>query len=99
MAKIDGPDILKTIESEVVKLGGGVKQGLICKQELVEAQEIRVSIRPPYFLGSIEMFTLRNLEPGDYHLMLVAVPRNTEDESCEQDRMANLMEGRERDGS
>jgi hypothetical protein len=76
MSKSDGPDIFNRIESEVIKLGGGIKKGVISKRELEEAQEIRVSIRPPYFLGSIEMFTLRNLEPGDYHLMLVAVPRN-----------------------
>lgn len=78
MAKIDGPEILKNIESEIVKLGGGVKQGVISKKELEEAHEIRVSIRPPLFLGSIEMFTLRDLKPDDYHLMLVAVPRNKE---------------------
>ena len=76
MAITDSPEILKKIESEVIKLGGGVKKGVISKRELEEAQEIRVSIRPPYFLGSVEMFTLRNLEPEDYHLMLVAVPRN-----------------------
>jgi hypothetical protein len=67
------------IEAEVKQMGGGVKKGLICKQELEEAHEIRVSIRPPYFLGSIEMFTLRKLVPADYQLMLVAVPRNREE--------------------
>lgn len=81
MVKIDDAEIFKVIESEVTRLGGGVKQGVISRQELEEAQEIRVSIRPPYFLGSIEMFTLRNLDPGDYHLMLVAVPRNKKDDS------------------
>lgn len=78
MGKGDGPDLFNMIESAVTKLGGGIKKGVISKKELEEAQEIRVSIRPPYFLGSIEMFTLRNLQPGDYHLMLVAVPRNKE---------------------
>lgn len=68
--------ILELIETEVSKFGGGVKRGLISKKELEEAQEIRVSIRPPHFLGSIEMFTLRQLPPADYHLMLVAIPRN-----------------------
>lgn len=67
---------LEELEARVLKLGGGLKKGLICKQELEEAEEIRVSIRPPRFLGSIEMFTLRNLDPADYHLVLIAVPRN-----------------------
>ncbi len=64
------------LEAEIARMGGGAKRGLICRRELEEAQEIRVSIRPPKFLGSIELFTLRNLGPGDYHLMLVAIPRN-----------------------
>ena len=68
--------ILEYIEAEVYRLGGGAKRGLISQKELEEAQEIRVSIRPPHFLGSIEMCTLRNLVPADYHLMLVAIPRN-----------------------
>ena len=70
--------ILKHIETEIIRLGGGATRGLISKKELEEAQEIRVSIRPPHFLGSIEMFTLRKLDPADYHLMLVAIPRNQE---------------------
>jgi len=68
--------IVKHIETEVATLGGGAKRGLISKKEMEDAREIRVSIRPPNFLGSIEMFTLRNLAPADYHLMLLAVPRN-----------------------
>jgi hypothetical protein len=79
MAITDKPEIIKQIEAEVIKHGGGVKQGVICKRELEEAQEIRVSIRPPLFLGSIEMFTLRNLKPDDYHLMLIAIPRNQDE--------------------
>ena len=75
MSDAENDKILDRIESEVIRMGGGAKRGVICKRELEEAQEIRVSIRPPTFLGSIEMFTLRNLEPGDYHLMLVAIPR------------------------
>jgi hypothetical protein len=67
---------LEQLETEITQMGGGVKRGLICRRELEEAQEIRVSIRPPRFLGSIELFTLRNLGPADYHLMLVAIPRN-----------------------
>ena len=39
--------ILEKIEAEVSKLGGGAKRGLTSKKELEEAQEIRVSIRPP----------------------------------------------------
>lgn len=73
---MDNHKFFEQLEAEVTRMGGGVKKGLICKRELEEAQEIRVSIRPPKFLGSIELFTLRNLGPGDYHLMLVAIPRN-----------------------
>ena len=73
---MDNHKFLEHLEAEVTRMGGGVKKGLICRRELEEAQEIRVSIRPPKFLGSIELFTLRNLGPGDYHLMLVAIPRN-----------------------
>ena len=73
---VDNQKILERIETDVIQMGGGAKRGVICKRELEEAEEIRVSIRPPKFLGSIEMFTLRNLEPGDYHLMLIAIPRN-----------------------
>ena len=56
-------------------MGGGIERGTICKKELEEAGEIRVSIRPPKFLGSTELFTLRHLEPADYHLILIAIPR------------------------
>ena len=73
---MDNLKILERIESDIMQMGGGAKRGVICKRELEEAEEIRVSIRPPKFLGSIEMFTLRNLVPDDYHLMLIAVPRN-----------------------
>lgn len=73
---MDNNEFLEQLEAEVARMGGGVKRGLICKRELEEAQEIRVSIRPPRFLGSIELFTLRNLGLADYHLMLVAIPRN-----------------------
>ena len=76
MTETEKEEILNQMESQVIELGGGAKRGVISKRELEEAQEIRVSIRPPYFLGSIEMFTLRKLVPGDYHLMLVAIPRN-----------------------
>lgn len=69
------PEFFNKIEAEAIRKGGGVKQGVISKKEIEEAEEIRVSIRPPLFLGSIEMFTLRNLKPEDYHLMLVAIPR------------------------
>jgi len=73
---MDNHKFLEQLEAEVTRMGGGVKKGLICRSELEEAQEIRVSIRPPRFLGSIELFTLRNLGPGDYHLVLLAIPRN-----------------------
>ena len=76
MPDVENPKLLEQIEAEIIQMGGGTKRGLICKRELEEAQEIRVSIRPPKFLGSIELFTLRHLEPADYHLMLIAIPRN-----------------------
>ena len=75
MLNTQNEKLLKQIESEVIRMGGGVKRGTICKRELEEAQEIRVSIRPPKFLGSTELFTLRHLEPADYHLVLLAIPR------------------------
>ncbi len=68
--------LFETIESEVVRLGGGVKKGVISRKELEAAQEIRVSIRPTTHIGSTELFTLRKLAPGEYHLMLIAVPRH-----------------------
>ena len=73
---MENQKLFKQIESEVVGMGGGVKRGTICKKELEEAGEIRVSIRPAKFLGSTELFTLRHLEPADYRLMLIAIPRN-----------------------
>jgi len=76
MADIEKPQLFQQIEAEVTPMGGGVKRGVICKRELEEAHEIRVSIRLPRHIGSTELFTLRNLVPGDYHLMLVAIPRN-----------------------
>ena len=36
--------------------------------------EIRVSLRSSRF-PSIELFTLRNVKPADYQLVLVAIPR------------------------
>lgn len=75
---MDFEKLLDHIESEVARCGGGAKRGSITKRELEAAQEIRVSIRPTTHIGSTELFTLRKLEPGDYHLVLVAVPRNME---------------------
>jgi hypothetical protein len=71
---------LEQIEAEVNRRGGGTKRGNIAKWELEAAQEIRVSIRPPRQMSSTELFTLRKLEPGAYHLMLIAIPRNVEDQ-------------------
>lgn len=76
---MDSPEFFDKIETETIRMGGGVKKGVISKKEVEDAQEIRVSIRPPTFLGSIELFTLRNLDPADYHLMLVAIPRKGEE--------------------
>lgn len=67
--------LLEHMESAAVQAGGGAKRGIISKRELEDAEEIRVSIRSPKSIGSTEMFTLRNLEPADYHLILVAIPR------------------------
>jgi hypothetical protein len=67
--------LFEYIESEVAQMGGGVKRGVVTKKELEAAQEIRVSIRPTNHIGSTELFTLRKLDPEEYHLMLVAVPR------------------------
>jgi len=75
---------LKEIEVQVLRVGGRTKGGLISKRELEEAGEIRVSIRPPRFLGSIELFTLRNLQPADYHLILVAIPRSGDQQISER---------------
>ena len=76
---MDSPEFFDKIETETIQMGGGVKKGVISKKEVEDAREIRVSIRPPTFLGSIELFTLRNLEPADYHVMLVAIPRKEKD--------------------
>jgi len=76
MLDTENQKLLEQLEAEVIRMGGGAKRGLISKRELEEAQEIRVSIRPPTSIGSTELFTLRHLEPADYRLMLVAIPRN-----------------------
>jgi len=60
--------------SEVVKLGGRVKGGLIARRELENGEEIRVSIRSSLY-PSVELFTIRNVNPGDYRLVLVVIPR------------------------
>jgi hypothetical protein len=75
MAEIEKPMFFELIEAQVIRMGGGFKRGIITKRELEDAQEIRVSIRPPRHIGSTELFTLRNIAPGDYHLMLIAIPR------------------------
>ncbi|MBI4764984.1 MAG: hypothetical protein HY787_10310 [Deltaproteobacteria bacterium] len=67
--------LFEYIETQVTEMGGGVKRGVVTKRELEAAQEIRVSIRPTNHIGSTELFTLRKLDPEEYHLMLVAVPR------------------------
>ena len=78
--------------SEVVRMGGRVKAGIIERRELLADYdkgilnltdekvtnvpgdvEIRVSIRSSRF-PSIELFTLRHIEPADYRLVLVAIP-------------------------
>ena len=74
MLDTENQKFLERIEAEVIRMGGRVKAGIIAKTELEEDEEIRVSIRSSR-LPSIELFTLRNVEPADYHLMLVAIPR------------------------
>ena len=61
---------------EVVRLGGRVKRGNVERWELEGDVEIRVSLRSTKVLGSTEVFTIRNVEPGDYHLILAAIPRS-----------------------
>ncbi len=60
--------------SEVIRMGGRVKAGIIAKTELESDEEIRVSIRSSRY-PSVELFTLRNVEPADYRLVLIAIPR------------------------
>jgi hypothetical protein len=61
--------------SEVVQNGGRVKAGAVSKTELEGDEEIRVSIRSTMY-PSVEVFTLRNIKPADYQIILVAIPRN-----------------------
>jgi hypothetical protein len=75
MAEIEKPIFFELVETQVAQMGGGVKRGVVTKRELEEAQEIRVSIRTPRHIGSTELFTLRNIPPDDYHLLLIAIPR------------------------
>ena len=75
MAEIEKPLFFELVETQVAQMGGGVKRGIVTKGELEEAQEIRVSIRLPRHIGSTELFTLRNITPDDYHLLLIAIPR------------------------
>jgi hypothetical protein len=75
MADIEKPLFFEMVETQVASMGGSVKRGIVTKRELEEAQEIRVSIRPPRHIGSTELFTLRNIAPDDYHLLLIAIPR------------------------
>ena len=61
----------------VIQKGGRVKAGIVAKSEIENDEEIRVSIRSSKY-PSIEVFTLRNIEPADYRLVLVAIPREKE---------------------
>ena len=75
MADIEKPPFFELVETQVASMGGSVKRGVVTKMELEEALEIRVSIRLPRHIGSTELFTLRNIPPDDYHLLLIAIPR------------------------
>lgn len=61
--------------SAIVKSGGRVKAGVVSKTELEGDEEIRVSIRSTMY-PSVEVFTLRNIKPADYQVILVTIPRN-----------------------
>ena len=78
MLDVENEKFLERIESEIIRMGGGIKRGIISKMELEKDEEIRVSIRSSR-LPSIELFTLRNIKPADYHLILIAIPRKNED--------------------
>jgi ethanolamine utilization protein EutP (predicted NTPase) len=75
MANIEKPPFFELVETQVTSMGGNVKRGVVTKMELEEAREIRVSIRLPRHIGSTELFTLRNIPPDNYHLLLIAIPR------------------------
>ncbi len=60
--------------SEVVRVGGRVKAGIVAKNELEDGEEIRVSIRSSKY-PSVEIFTIRNIKPGNYRLVLAVIPR------------------------
>ncbi len=62
--------------SEIIQMGGRVKAGIVEKRELEGDVEIRVSLRSSKILSSVELFTLRNVVPADYRLVLVVMPRN-----------------------
>ena len=78
MLEAQNQQLLDQIEAEVIRMGGRVKAGIISKTELENDEEIRVSIRSSRY-PSIEVFTLRNMEPADYRLVLVAIPRKKEE--------------------
>jgi hypothetical protein len=63
--------------AEVVCSGGRVKGGIIARNELEDGEEIRVSIRSSKY-PSVEVFTIRNVTPGDYRLVLAVIPRSRE---------------------
>jgi hypothetical protein len=75
MADMEKPRFVEFVEARVASMGGRVKGGIVSKEELEHAPEIRVSIRLPWHIGSTELFTLRNIPPADYHLLLIAIPR------------------------
>jgi hypothetical protein len=63
------------VEEAIARAGGRFHRGMVAERELGGDVDIRVSMRSAQYLGSVELFTLRKLEPGDYHLYLVAIPR------------------------
>jgi hypothetical protein len=60
--------------TEIIKMGGRIKAGLIEGRELENGEEIRVSIRSSLY-PSVEIFTIRNVNPANYKLVLIAIPR------------------------
>jgi len=65
----------KELVMDYYRYGRGHLQPEKGKHSLPEDIEIRVSVRSSK-LPSIELFTMRNVRPSDYRLVLVAIPED-----------------------
>ena len=65
----------KELVMDYYRYGKSYSQDEKGKQGVPEDIEIRVSVRSSK-LPSIELFTLRNVRPADYRLVLVAIPED-----------------------